>query len=179
MANSAQSANPKDAPRPLEEAPRDFHIISVNTTKDLEDAIGLIYEYAKWLDIDLTFQGFDTEMSAMPGKYAPPSGELLLARGGAANEPMGCVGLRPLTDDTCEMKRLWVKDLARGTGVGRALVGEAIKAGRRLGHRRMRLDTLPRMAAALKMYRAFGFVDIEPYYDTPQAGTRFLELDLR
>ncbi|KAL9620971.1 MAG: hypothetical protein Q9160_004489 [Pyrenula sp. 1 TL-2023] len=178
MANSTQFANANVAPSLLEEAPKDFYITPVSTAKDLEDVIELVYDYANWLAIDLTFQGFDAEMLAMPGKYGPPSGELLLARHGATNEPMGCVGLRPLVDDVCEMKRLWVRDSARGTSVGRELVGEAIKAGKRLEYRRMRLDTLPRMAAAMKMYRTFGFVDIEPYYDTPQAGTRFLELEL-
>lgn len=157
--------------------PSKFRIIPVRSEEDLKDTVTLFYEYAKWLDLDLTFQNFDVEMAGMPGKYAPSSGELFLART-AEGDAVGCVAVRPLVDDICEMKRLWVRDSAKGLGLGKALVSTVVDAGRRLGYSRMRLDTLPRMAAAVRMYRTLGFVDIEPYYETPLAGTHFLELDL-
>ena len=140
--------------------------------------IVLFHEYVKWLDIDLKFQDFDNEMKAMPGKYAPPKGELLLARddNGLA---VGCVALRLLNEDACEMKRVWVRDVAKGQGVGKALVTHIIRCAQKLGYMRMRLDTLSRMTAAISMYKSFGFVDIPAYYDTPLESQHFLELDLR
>jgi ribosomal protein S18 acetylase RimI-like enzyme len=148
----------------------------------LEDTIALFYAYAKSLGIDLAFQNFDAEMAAMPGKYAPPEGELLLARN-AAGQPVGCVGLRPLpsTDTSariCEMKRLYVTPAGRGTGIGKALGSTVIHVAEQLGYSEIRLDTLPSMVAALKMYRAFGFEDIPAYYQTPLEGTHFLALRL-
>lgn len=157
--------------------PSKFSITSVRSEQDLKDATTLFYEYTKWLDHDLTFQNFDAEMAGMPGKYAPPGGDLFLARGSGGNA-VGCVAVRPLTNTICEMKRLWVTDTAKGTGLGKSLVVAAVDTGKRLGYCKMRLDTLPRMTAAVNMYRSLGFVDIEPYYETPIAGTHFLELDL-
>ena len=157
--------------------PSHFRIITVRSEEDLKDVIELFYEYTKWLDLDLSFQNFNAEMAGMPGKYAPPRGELFLARS-VSNEPLGCIAVRPLIDDVCEMKRLWVRDSAKGQGVGKALVTSIVEAAKQLGYQKIRLDTLPRMAAAVSMYQSFGFVDIDPYYATPLSGTHFLELDL-
>ncbi|KAL2419693.1 hypothetical protein ABEF95_004800 [Exophiala dermatitidis] len=162
-----------------------FNISAVRGQPDLADTIELFYAYAGSLGIDLGFQNFDAEMAGMPGKYAPPEGELLLARDDHGR-PIGCVGLRPLpstkdNDDerkVCEMKRLYVSPSGRGTGVGRALALGIIAAARKLGYSEMRLDTLPSMVAALKMYRSLGFKDIDPYYETPLEGTHFLALQL-
>lgn len=158
--------------------PEGFSIVPVRNDNDLQAGIECMTEYVKWLDLDLSFQGWADEVAAMPGKYVPPTGELLLAKsvGGRA---LGCVALRPLSDSVCEMKRLWVRDAAKGMGVGKALVSAVIESGRKLGYEAMRLDTLPRMTAALKMYASFGFIEIEPYYKTPLSGTYFLELDLK
>ncbi|KIW99699.1 uncharacterized protein Z518_11112 [Rhinocladiella mackenziei CBS 650.93] len=161
------------------------HHISINpvrNTTDLADTTSLFYAYASSLGFDLAFQNFDAEMAGMPGKYSPPEGELLLARN-AAGKPIGCVGLRPLPSTgegatVCEMKRLYVTPSGRGTGVGKALASSIIAAAERLGYGEMRLDTLPRMVAALNMYRAFGFEDIAAYYETPMEGTHFLSLRL-
>jgi ribosomal protein S18 acetylase RimI-like enzyme len=155
-----------------------FVITPVRNQPDLQDTIALFYEYAKSLGFDLSFQDFDGEMAAMPGKYTPPTGELLLARnrGGVA---IGCVALRPLgPKGVCEMKRLYVPPPGRGTGVGKALAVTIIETAELLGFSEIRLDTLPSMRAAIAMYEKFGFVDIEAYYCTPMEGTRFLSLKL-
>jgi ribosomal protein S18 acetylase RimI-like enzyme len=86
--------------------------------------------------------------------------------------------VRALGDGICEMKRLYVAPAGRGLGLGRALADAAITAAARAGHREIRLDTLPTMAAALALYRALGFVPVAPYYATPVAGTVFLSLSL-
>lgn len=144
---------------------------------DLDAIRTLFRAYAASLPVDLSYQGFEAELAELPGKYAPPGGALLLASGddGAA---IGCVALRPLGEGTAEMKRLYVDPAARGLKLGKALAGAIIAEARRLGHRRIVLDSLPSMATAIGMYRAMGFVDVAPYYDTPVAGTAFLGLDL-
>ena len=111
-----------------------------------------------------------------PGDYAPPGGDLLLAR--LNGDPVGVVGFRRLDEDRAEMKRLFVRPAARGTGAGRLLVARVIEAARARGYKTMVLDTLPVMQAAQRMYEEFGFRDIPPYYESPIAGTRYLALDL-
>ena len=151
-----------------------FQLHPVRSAEALAATARLFEAYAASLGIDLSFQDFAAELATLPGKYAPPGGELLLARG-AGGEPLGCVALRPLgTDGCCEMKRLYVSPQARGLGLGRALVEALLQEARRLGYRELRLDTLPTMASALRLYREAGFVPIPPYYDTPLAGTVFL-----
>ena len=136
----------------------------------------LIREYADSLGVDLCFQDFEKELAGLPGDYAPPDGRLYLAFVG--EQPAGCVGLRKIAGGASEMKRLYVRPLFRGQGVGRQLVLTLIKDARELGYSRMLLDTLPSMKRALELYRAMGFKPIEPYRANPVPGAKFLELKL-
>jgi ribosomal protein S18 acetylase RimI-like enzyme len=142
-----------------------------------EEARGLFLEYAKALGVDLSYQDFDRELADLPGDYARPGGRLLVARLG--DETVGCVALRPAGGGACEMKRLFVRPGHRGLGAGRALAEAVICAAREAGYTSMRLDTLPQMQTAQAMYETLGFREIEPYYESPVPGTRFLELELR
>ena len=133
--------------------------------------------YAASLGIDLGFQGFEDELASLPGKYAPPTGALLLAR--SAGKALGCVALRQLdADGRCEMKRLYVTPGGRGLGLGRRLAEAVIAEAQHLGYREMCLDTLRSMQRAIALYRSLGFVETGAYYATPIAGTAFLRLDL-
>ena len=155
-----------------------YTILPAANPADLADAGRLFRAYADSLPIDLGYQGFEDELAALPGKYAPPAGALLIARmrDGAA---VGCVALRSIDGDgICEMKRLYVRPEARGGGLGGALIAAILREGRAAGYREMRLDTLPSMRAALAMYAQAGFEEIPAYYPTPVDGTIFLALRL-
>jgi GNAT superfamily N-acetyltransferase len=147
------------------------------TAADLDDVRELCREYAAWLEVDLCFQGFEEELASLPGKYAPPSGRLLLAE--VDGRLAGVIGLREFEPGLCEMKRLYVRDFARGHNVGRALAVRVITEAKLAGYRAMRLDTLPgRMVAANTLYESLGFRDIPAYYANPVPGVRYMELDL-
>lgn len=132
----------------------------------------MFVEYRQSLGVDLEFQGFSTELERLPAGYTPPTGQLLVAF--LDGVVCGVVGIRPLNEATAEMKRLYVKPKCRGAGVGKRLVEAAIAEARRLGYAEIKLDTLPAMDAAMGLYRALGFTETKPYYETPIAGTRFL-----
>ena len=143
---------------------------------DMAAVRDLFREYQRELGVDLGFQGFDAELAGLPGAYAPPRGRLLLAR--RADAVAGCVGLRPLSGDTCEMKRLYVRPDFRAARLGVLLAERLIGEARALGYRRMCLDTLPSMARAQRLYESLGFRDIAPYRHNPIGGTRYLALEL-
>jgi len=154
-----------------------MEITSAERESDVADAKVLFLEYAQSLGFSLCFQGFDEELAGLPGRYAPPSGGLFLAR--ADGELAGCIALRALeADGVCEMKRLYVRDRFRGLGLGRSLAEHVIGEARRMGYSKMRLDTLPSMVRAIPMYRKLGFVEIEPYTLNPVEGALFLEKTL-
>ncbi len=137
------------------------------------DALRAVFrEYFAWLGPEGWFSDIEAELAALPGGYDA----ILLARDG--DEIAGCVALRPLEDGACEMKRLYVRQSARGSGAGRALVEASIARARELGYAAMRLDTLPRMDAARALYLLLGFRSIERYNDNPIEGVLFFELRL-
>ncbi|MGA3190370.1 MAG: GNAT family N-acetyltransferase [Bryobacteraceae bacterium] len=139
---------------------------------DLDEIRAMLREYAAWLEVDLCFQNFEQELAELPGDYAPPRGRLLVAEGA------GCVALRSIDDEICEMKRLYVRPEQRGSGLGRRLVLAIMEEARSIGYRRIRLDTMPKMDGAQKLYASLGFRDIAAYRYNPEPGARFLELEL-
>jgi GNAT superfamily N-acetyltransferase len=142
----------------------------------MDEARRIFTEYEEWLGVSLCFQGFDAEMAGLPGKYAPPEGRLLLAIENA--EVAGCVAFRPLDDEICEMKRLFVRPAFQGSGLGRDLIEKLIAEARSAGYIKMRLDSwIPRMGKAIEMYRRHGFYEIEPYNVNPYEMI-FMELAL-
>ena len=163
-----------------------FRIAPLASAADLADFAALLDAYVAGLGVDLAYQGWAAERAGLPGPYAPPLGAALLARG-ADGTPLGCVALRPLDaaglppsdaaparPGIAEMKRLYVTPAARGTGLGRALAEAALAAARGAGHAELRLDTLPTMAEAQRLYRALGFTECPPYGNAALPGTLFL-----
>ena len=147
-----------------------------NWPADLADIQSLFQEYAQSLGVDLSFQDFAAEVAALPGKYLPPAGRLLVARHGA--HIVGCCGLRPLVGNVCEMKRLYVQPQARGGQLGLRLAVRILEEAREAGYGSICLDTLPTMAKAQSLYASLGFVPIAPYVFNPVQGTQFLGRDL-
>jgi ribosomal protein S18 acetylase RimI-like enzyme len=152
-------------------------IIEARNEDDITAAKALFQAYAESLDFSLCFQDFDSEMTAFPGKYAPPQGCLLLAR--VDGKPAGAVGLWALEDGVCEMKRLYVDPVFRGLNLGRRLCDALIAAAGERGYTAMRLDTIPgRMDDAIALYRDLGFAEIPPYTYNPIEGAIYLERPL-
>ena len=147
------------------------------SSEEIEAARALFREYETWLGMSLCFQGFEEEMANLPGKYAPPEGRLLLAY--IDTELAGCIALRKYEDGVCEMKRLFLRENARGHGLGNKLIEKLIEDASAIGYSKMRLDTYPpKMGKAVGLYESHGFYPIEPYYHNPHDGVLFMELDL-
>ncbi|PLX99078.1 MAG: GNAT family N-acetyltransferase [Desulfuromonas sp.] len=151
-------------------------IVDVETPEQLAAARQIFRDYAASLDIDLEFQGFSSEVAALPGEYAPPTGALLLAV--EEGECLGCVALRKLEEGVCEMKRLYVAEAGRGHGLGLKLAEAIIVRACELGYDKMRLDTLATMTEARALYASLGFRPVEPYCHNPLPGAEFYELEL-
>lgn len=151
-------------------------IANLTAADDLDALRAMLREYEAEIGVDLCFQSFAAELASLPGDYAPPRGRLLLAYTNGALA--GCVALKPVDEATCEMKRLYVRPAHRASGLGRDLVTRVIAEARALGFREMRLDTLPSMQQAQRMYERFGFRDIPPYRPNPVPGTRYMGLAL-
>lgn len=158
-------------------------IIQIQTVSELQQVEELFREYYAFLahdhGLDISYQGIEDELSTLPGKFAPPSGRLIMAV--TVKQPVGCAALRPIDERVCELKRMFVQPQFRGQGIGRALSKELIKDALAIGYERMRLDTGNFLIAAIQLYESLGFQRIEPYNDVPEEIRRiavFMELVL-
>jgi ribosomal protein S18 acetylase RimI-like enzyme len=127
--------------------------------RDRAAIVAMLREYEAGVGVSLCFQDFEAEVAGLPGDYAPPAGQMLLTRGAVDAGLLGLVALRPVlgAPGRCEMKRLYVRRAARGSGLGRTLALAVMQEARRLGYRQICLDTLPDMAAAQALYLSLGF----------------------
>lgn len=164
-------------------APPDVRIEPALTPADVNAVRELFLEYSRMPGAEPCFasylglQGFDSEVATLPGVYAAPAGVLLLAW--VNDHPAGCVALKPLEPpEVAEMKRLFVRASFRGLALGEHLARRVLGAARDAGYRRVRLDTLPSMSAALRLYARLGFHEIPAYNENPIAGAHFLEVEL-
>jgi ribosomal protein S18 acetylase RimI-like enzyme len=154
-----------------------MRIKQAQTKKEIEEVRRLFREYEKFLNVDLCFQGFEEELAGLPGGYTPPDGDLLIGLG--EERIVGCVAVRKIDDGVCEMKRLFVRQEARGSGLGKKLAREIIISARKLGYSLMRLDTLEKLTEAINLYNTLGFRKIEPYYKNPLPGVVYYSLVLK
>lgn len=137
----------------------------------------LFREYEKELNENICFQSFEKELEDPLIKYRQPTGIVLLAYWNDA--VAGCIALQALPETgACEMKRLYVRPEFRKHGIGRNLANELVEWAKTLGYSVMRLDTLPKLQAAVKMYYAMGFEDCEAYYNNPLEGVIYMKMPL-
>jgi GNAT superfamily N-acetyltransferase len=153
-----------------------IEVVSAQSGGELESIRRLFREYSELVSAALCFQGFEAELAGLPGNYVPPDGLLLLARD--AGSDAGCVAMKRLDARSAEMKRLFVRDAYRGTGLGRRLTRLVIDNARDAGCSRLVLDTLPQLAEAIALYRKLGFRDCAPYLAEPTPGALCFELSL-
>ncbi|UCG69622.1 MAG: GNAT family N-acetyltransferase [Thermoplasmata archaeon] len=154
-----------------------INIRKIESEDDIEIVRDLILEYGRIRNFDAAMGDYKKELAELPGEYSLPHGCLLIAF--YDDEPVGCVAIRKINDDFCEMKRLYVKPRFRGKKIGKALVLELISEACEIGYKFMRLDNHPWMIEAESLYKSVGFKEIEAYRFNPIEGAKFFELDLR
>ena len=153
-------------------------ILEAKTDIQFAQARLLFEEYAEELNLDLSFQNFSEEIENIQKQYSRPEGVVYIVYD-SKGVPVGCVGVRSLEGDICELKRMYLRDSSRGRGIGNQMLRQAIDAGIRLGYKKMRLDTLPTMLSAVKLYEKFGFYEIEPYRHNPVYNAKYFEIELK
>lgn len=160
----------------------EIEIVEVRDGERLDEVRALFVMYGEALRREpaavgvLMSQGFVAEVAGLPGDYAHPGGVLLAAT--VNGQTAGCVGVRRLAEGVAELKRLYVRKEYRGHSLGRRLLDEAMSRSAARGYERLRLDTLPFMRSAMRLYREFGFVEIAPYGPRLMDGMRFFEVGL-
>jgi len=148
----------------------------VATTANFENGKQLFLQYIQSLDFELNFQDVDRELNEIAIEYNHPTGALLLVYDG--EKAIGCAGIRKIEPNIAELKRMFVDPGYRGLQLGPKLLQMALDAARQLGYLSIRLDTVPQMRSAIKLYQSAGFHEIEPYRFNPIAGALFMEKEL-
>lgn len=150
-----------------------IEINKITSSQDLEDVKQLFREYVEFLQVNLDFQDFESELDKLPAKYAEPEGTIFLAK--INNQPAGCIALWQLEEGVCEMKRLFVKPEFQGLGLGKNLASRLMEEAKIKGYQLMKLDTLKRLESANYLYASLGFLETEPYNFNPEPDIVYFE----
>jgi GNAT superfamily N-acetyltransferase len=153
-----------------------FIIKKATTTTDFENGKQLFLQYIKSLHFELSFQDVDRELEEIHLEYNTPTGVLLLVYNG--DKAIACAGVRKIDNNISELKRMFVDPAYRGHQLGQQLLQMSLEEARLLGYQAIRLDTVPEMQSAIKLYMAAGFYPIEPYRFNPMPGAIFMEKEL-
>ena len=154
-----------------------MEIKEVKSFEEYKVATELFQEYAYQTGYDLEFQNFNEELKKIESHYSAPGGAIFIGYD-EEGVPIGCFGIRKFDASICELKRMYLKPEARGLGIGKQLLNKAIEVGSELKYKKMRLDTLPTMVSAIKLYEKTGFYKIEAYRFNPVAGALYYEIKL-
>jgi len=147
------------------------------STEAYKIALELIKEYVAQLGVDLSFQNIHQEIQNIEQQYARPEGVMIIVY--TDNEKaIGCFGIRAFEESICELKRMYLKKEYQGLGIGKELLAKSLELGKALGYKKMRLDTLPSMQAAIGLYKNMGFYEIPAYRFNPIEGTKYFEIVL-
>jgi len=155
-----------------------YDFIKATESSEFAVAKELFLEYAKTLDFDLCFQNFEDELNIINTMYSEPDGGLILIKEILTGNYVGCAGIRKIEDRISELKRMYIQEDHRHQGLGEQLLNLAIYLARTLGYEKIRLDTVTKMASAIKLYRAKGFSEIDAYTYNPRTDVIFFELEL-
>ena len=155
-----------------------FEFKVIENLPDFEIAKNLFREYANSLNFDLDFQNFEAELNEIAVQYNKPFGGLILVIDKSKKETIGCVGVRKFEKDIGELKRMYIKDVYRGRGLGKALLFQALSLSKELGYKKLRLDTVGTMKSAIALYQSVGFYEIEPYRYNPNEGVKYFEISI-
>ncbi|OQP47928.1 GNAT family N-acetyltransferase [Niastella yeongjuensis] len=150
-----------------------FIIKKATTSTDFENGKQLFRQYIKSLSFELNFQDVDRELEEIHVEYNLPTGVLLLAYDG--EKAIACAGVRKIDSEISELKRMFVDPTYRGHQLGQKILQQSLDEAKHLGYRAIRLDTIPEMQSAIKLYTAAGFYPIEPYRFNPMPGAIFME----
>jgi len=167
-----------------------IRIAEAESNGDFQEAAQLMREFLSWVRnryrdspdmIDAYFDSatWEQDLASLHKEYSAPNGATLLAFRG--NELAGCVAMRKLGSDICEMKRLFVRDEYQKFGIGRRLCERLLQCAKDCGFQRMRLETGDEQHEALALYRSLGFHEIDAYYHHPpvlQPRVVFMEVTL-
>ena len=150
-----------------------YKYVPVTSGEEYTEAKKLFREYAALINIDLAFQNFEEELSAINKMYAPPAGGIILCK--ADEKFVGCIAIRKIEEHICEIKRMYVDPIFQGRGIGKELLEKALQLAKYYNYELIRLDTLNYMEQAIRLYKQYGFYEIEPYYFNPNTTAIFFE----
>ena len=141
-----------------------YTVVEAKMAEQLALVTDLMLEYAKSMGDKLADSSLGRDLVDGLMRYSPPKGRLLLALN-EVEDPVGIAALSYIDDDTCEFKRLYVREILRGDGIGTLLSKSALRHAKWIGYKRAVLSVYRTNAAAIKLYERLGFVDVPPFKD--------------
>lgn len=143
---------------------------------ELDNVKQLFREYETFLGVNLEFQQYEDEINGLPGKYALPDGRIYVIY--YQDKLAGCIALRRYDEESCEIKRLFVRPEFRGKKLGKILMETIIEMAKEQNYKFALLDTLSKLESAVAVYKKMGFVEVEAYYENPLEDVLYFRIEL-
>jgi putative acetyltransferase len=129
-------------------------ILRPATNADRQAVEDLVFSVLREFGLRHDPGGTDADLRDIVANYQGGIFDVLEDPNGAI---VGSVGLFRVDGETCELRKMYLRPAVRGSGQGRRLLEHALAEARRLGYRRVTLETASPLTAAIALYRRYDF----------------------
>lgn len=121
-----------------------------------EDALFLIEQLSK--ELAELYETSDGSAGFIPEDVEVPRAAFVIAR--IEGQPVGCGAIRPLSEDSVEVKRMYTAPGFRQMGVAKAVLAELERLAIEFGYKDIKLQTGPKQPEAIALYERVGYYRI-------------------
>ncbi len=137
-------------------------LIRPATNDDIISVKQIIFTCLKEYALPPDINGKDSDLNNIEKNYFSNDGFFGVVVNTNTNQLVGTFGLFPVSENICELRKMYLSKEVRGKGLGKSILNTAINKAREKHYKKIILETISPLTTAIYLYKQFGFKEITP-----------------